>query len=492
MSKSPPVGLEQKQSLQQTQRLLMTPQMRQALHLLQLPVLELSALIEQEIERNPALESEEEQIDPDDPLESQIRELPEDNEMACEKSLVFDEKDFEILNRLDEDFKEYIEENASSPVRRTAQDDKLQSFKETSIQAKPSLFEHLMKQALETFETREEQRLAELIIGNLDENGYLATSLEEISLMEGADITQLQQVLHVIQTFEPYGVGASSLAESLLIQLQCHHKENTLAYKIVKDHYEDLLHNRLPQIQKALNSSISDIRKVITKDIARLDLHPGSNHHYQLIPYITADVSIKLEGEKLLVEINDEILPPIRLNPQYFNLLKSDELSKESKDYIRQKITAGKWLLKSLDQRHDTLYKISALLAKKQRGFIISPEGKLFPMTMKSIAEELDLHESTIARAVANKYLACPHGLIPLRSFFTNAYQTSKGKNISSRTVKDILLEILKGEDKQHPWSDDILSSQMKERGITCARRTIAKYRKELNIGSASQRKEFH
>lgn len=347
MTKSPPGGLEQKQSLQQTQRLLMTPQMRQALHLLQLPVLELSTLIEQEIERNPALESEEEQINPDDPLESEIRENAEDLEMPSEKSLTFDDKDFEILNRLDEDFKEYIADNANIPIKRTAQDDKIQSYKETLIQERPSLFEHLMKQASETFQTQEEKRLAELLIGNFDENGYLTISMDEISRVENVDIELLKNTLKVIQSFDPAGVGAASLAESLLIQLQCKHKENTLAYKILRDHYQDLLHNRLPAIQKALNCSIADIRKVIIKDIAKLDLHPGSNHNHQLVPYITADVSIKLDGDRLLVEINDEILPPIRLNHQYFNLLKSDSLTKEAKDYIRQKITAGKWLLKA-------------------------------------------------------------------------------------------------------------------------------------------------
>jgi RNA polymerase sigma-54 factor len=189
--------------------------------------------------------------------------------------------------------------------------------------------------------------------------------------------------------------------------------------------------------------------------------------------------------------MNDDILPPIRINRQYFKLLDSEGLPQDSKDYIRQKISAGKWLLKSLHQRKETLFRITTLLAKKQRDYIIDPEGKLSPMTMKSVAEELDIHESTVARAVTDKYLACPRGLIPLRSFFTNAYHTNNGNNLSSRTVKDILLEILNNENKKQPLSDEELSQKIKENGIECARRTVSKYRKELNIGTASQRKTY-
>lgn len=490
MTKALPIGLEQKQSLQQAQRLILTPQMHQALHLLQLPILELSTLVEQEMETNPALEYEEDLIDPENPIESDAIESLTEEEMPVEKALTFDEHDYEILRKLDEDFREYMNEETHS-YKKSQEEERLHTFKEAQIQNQSSLFEYLMKQAHEIFETQEDLKVAELLIGNFDEKGFLGVSLEEISMLENISMNKLKTVLQVIQTFDPHGVGATSLVESLLIQLQCRNKTDSLAYKIVSEHFEDLIHNRLPLIKKNLKCSIAEIRSAITKDIAKLDLHPGTLHNNQYVPYITADVLIKEEGGELLVNINDEILPPLRLNHQFFKLLKKADVSSEAKEYMKQKIAAGRWLLKSLNQRQETLYKIGSLLAKKQKEYFISHHGQLSPMTMKSVAEELQLHESTIARAVANKYLACPRGLVPLRSFFTNAYHTAQGTRISSRTVKETLVEILTKEDKSHPWSDEEISKKIQEEGIICARRTVTKYRKELNIGSTTQRKEF-
>lgn len=477
-------NLTQETNLKQTQRLMMTPQMQQAIHFLQMPVLELSTLIEAEMEQNPVLEYSEEEWN-----EEEAASPGEKNQE--EQEIIFDEHNFEILKQLDEEFREYFAESGSTPPRKSMEEEKRKTYLENSIQDKPSLFEYLMKQASEIFQKREDLLIAEVLIGYFDESGFLQGSLEEIGSLFSFDSKEVERVLKIIQTFEPYGVGAKSLQESLLIQLRALNKENSLAYRIVKDHFEDLLHNKIPVMQKALNSSIEEIRRAIDKDIARLDLHPATSYSREITPYIIPDVKLRQEGEKLIAEVNDEFISPLKLNNKYMKMLEDPKLSPDAKQFIKLKVLSAKWLIKNIHQRNNTIERIADSLAKRQKLFFNFPDGKLVPLTMKTVAEELDLHESTIARAVANKYIDTPRGLYPLRYFFTNTFVTDQGDDISAKTVKDVLLEIVKNEDKQKPLSDQSISRLIKLRGISVARRTVAKYRQELNIGNASQRKKF-
>lgn len=480
------------QSLKQQQRLIMSPQMQQAIHLLQLQVMELSTLLENELEQNPLIEIIPEGEVSDDPelapYEHDVAEKTEETDAAPEKELSFNDRDFEVMKQLDDDFRDVLNDNTFKKTQ--SEEDKRQQYFESSIVNEESLFEHLMVQAQETFDENE-LVLAESIIGNLNEKGFLEVPLEEIAITQSCDPHLLKDILARIQTFDPFGVGGRDLKESLLIQLRCRKKEESLAYRLVDGHYDDLLHNRLPLIKKALGCSLHQLTEAIDEDVATLDLHPGMWYSRRPVQYIKPDVLIKQEGEGLVVEVVDDYFPPMRFNRRYMRMLEDPSLTVETKDFIKQKIVSAKWLLKNIHQRNETLKRISEALCVKQKEFFLHPEGKLTPLTMKILADELEVHESTIARAVSNKYVDTPKGLLSLRSFFTVAYHSLDGDDISARTVKDVLKEIIDQENKKKPLSDNKISQMLKERGMDCARRTVAKYRAEMNIGNTPQRKQF-
>jgi len=438
------------QNVKQIQRLILSPQMQQALHLLQLPVLELNTMIEEELTQNPLLERGEEDETPVDMRETGTRGGSE-------------------------------------------QGDDLRSFIENTVAYEESLYDHLMTQARETFIAKKERELAQWLIGNLDADGLLTSSIEEIAALGGFSTEQLQPILEEIQTFDPPGVGARTRQEALLIQLRSVGKNDTLAFRIVEKHFDDVIHNRIPAIAKSLSRSAKEIRTTIAKEISLLDLHPGTNqslgHYRQVIQHITPDLIILYMDGRFSIEINDENLPHLRLNHAYLDMLSDASLPSETKSYIQEKIASGKWLMRNLHERNQTLYRIAEELVRSQTAFLSNPKGELIPMTMKAVSEKLELHESTIARAVAHKYISCPRGIFPLRSFFTHAYTTNEGENISSQTVKGLLRQIIAEEEKKRPLSDEAISSMIKERGIPCARRTIAKYRQELHIGNTAQRR---
>lgn len=438
--------LSQTQNVKQIQRLILSPRMQQALNLLQLPVLELNIIIEEELSQNPLLEREEEEA----PLE--IREK----------------------------------------VGNGSGDD-LRSFIENTVAYEDSLYDHLLTQARETFKNLKERDLAEWLIGNLDADGLLTTSLEELALLGGYRFEELKAILQEIQKFDPPGVGAQNRQEALLIQLRANGKEGTLAFRIIENHFDDVIHNRIPAIAKSLSRSPHEVRASINREIACLDLHPGTNltsgHYRPVIQHITPDLHISHFEGRFSIEINEQHLPQLRLNHAYLEMLSDASIPLETRDYIQGKLASGKWLMRNLHERNQTLYRIAEELVRTQALFLSSPQGELSPQTMKEVAEKLELHESTIARAVAHKYVSCPRGIFPLRAFFSHAYRTEEGENISAATVKGLLREIIAKEDKGHPLSDEAISALIKDQGIVCARRTIAKYRKEFGIGNTAQRK---
>jgi RNA polymerase sigma-54 factor len=480
-----PISLDQqtKQSQKQTQRLMMTPQMQQAIHLLQLPIMELAQVLEQELEQNPVLETIEEEED-EDSLESESEEDPE-------KELEFDENQLAILKQLDEDFRDLFAESGQFVPFRSADEEKKQAFLESLIQEKPSLFEHLMTQARERFNDPQELKIAEIIFGHLDPDGLLSTPLGEIAAFFSLDLAQIEKVYQIIQSFEPEGIGGRNIQEVLLTQLRLKGLQDSLAYKIIEQHYDDLLHNRLPVLQKAFKVSMAEVRKSIQEDIARLNLHPGMAYTQEEAQALVPDVRLRQEGEALFIEVNEERLLPLRLNRKYLKMLDDPSLSSETKEFIRSKVLSARWLMKNVHQRNDTLHRIAESIIQHQKAFLLASEGKLKPWVMKDLAEELGVHESTIARAVANKYIDTPKGILPFRYFFSNAYVDIKGNSCSSKTVRDLVKEIISREDAHHPVSDETISRRLRNLGIPCARRTVAKYRAFLGIGNTQQRRVY-
>lgn len=486
---------KQTQSLKQMQRLLMSPQMQQALKLLQVPILELAQMVEVEMEKNPILEYSEDH-DSDNQgltdLEAAETEAVTEKDVDPGQEVTFDDSNFEALRQLDDEFREYLSEAGSIHSKRTSEEDKLKSFLESSIHSKKSLFEHLTDQAKGVFDNNEDIIAAEVIIGSIDSKGFFSTPLSEIALLNNIPEKKLEDVLATIQTFDPPGIAAPTLRDSLLIQLKLLNKQNTLAYQVIENYFEDLLHNRMVHIAKKLNVTPKEVSDAIAKEILHLSFNPGTTFSDELVQQITPDVIIDQDEDKLFIVINNEYIPNIKINYKYVRMCQDPNLSDETRDFIKQKVVSAKWLMKNIYQRNSTLERIATLISEEQSDFFLKPTGELNPMTMKYVAQALDLHESTIARAVANKYLSCDRGTFPLRHFFTNAYISEKGEDISSETVRNQLENLISQEDKKRPLSDSLLSKLLKEKGIDCARRTVAKYRSELHIGNTQQRREYH
>lgn len=499
MSQPPSMELRLKpsQNIKQLQRLIMSRQMQQAIHFLQAPVMELAPLIEIEMEGNPVLEYSDEASDDGendgelDRLEEESAEEQLQGENEPERELAFDDSDFEVLKRLDEDFRDHFSQSEGGSPGSIEEEEKLHAFLENSLTKAETLFEHLMEQAREVFGNEKKLSIAEAVIGSLDESGFLGASSKELAALRGCNVEAVDEVVKAVQGFDPVGVGARDLKESLLIQLKSQHKEKTLAYAIIDGQFDDLLHNRIPAIKRKQRCTEEEINAAVDNDIARLDLHPGLQVGSNAATPVIPDVTLSCDGEVISVVINDDSMPKVRLSSRYLRMLDDEALPKETKDFIKQKIQSAKWLLRNIMQRNSTIERIGESLAKRHREYFLKPEGKLTPLTMKALADELGVHESTVARAVANKYIDTPRGVLPLRSFFTTGLSKQEGEDISSSAVRDLLEEFIGKEDKRKPLSDEALSAKLKEKGISCARRTVAKYRALLEIGTAQQRRKF-
>lgn len=470
------------QSVGQQQRLIMLPRMQQAIEMLQVPVVEIASLIEQEMERNPLLEYE----DLEDLSEDREREEPEE---SLEKEMLFDEHNLSILQQLDEEFCEHFSKTENYFTKSASEEERGVGFLESVACRKVSLIDHMMAQARESFSLQNEVEMAETLIGYLDESGFLSTPMEEIALLHQYQLCQLQKIAETLQTFDPAGIAAYDLRHSLLLQLRRKGRESSLAYKIVERCYRDLIRNKITVISRDLKVAPAKICQSID-EMAKLEFHPAAIFSADLSLFITPDITLCQEGEDLVVSANEEPIPHFRVNKKYLHLLKDPSLSLEAASFIKQKITSARWLMRIIDQRSTTLFRIAQRLLIHQRGFFLSSIGELVPLTMRVVAEELELHESTVARAVANKYVECPRGLFPLRFFFSNALTTAEGE-ISSTTVRDLLKELIDQESKDHPLSDEVIAHIIAKRGIKCARRTISKYRHELGFGTAQQRRQY-
>jgi len=474
-------GLRQdaKQSIKANQRLMMSPEMQQALATLQMPLPELALMMRQEVALNPIFEEIEWEID------LSTHEPPTESDTPTGEMEISD-NDFSMMTRLDDEFNELWAEGGNYLMQRTREEADRKLYQEASIVDHPHLIDTVVEQLGSHHEAARE------ILGNLDESGLLTTPLEEISALSQIPLEELESALYQIQRIDPPGLAAATLQESLLLQLEARGLKGGAAYQIVEGYYDDLLHNRLRPIERGLGLPIGEIEAAIRGQIALLDTHPGSGFTHDDSGYLTPDVTI-VENEEGGLEalVNDDPLPKIRFNRSYLRMLGDPETTPELRRFIEEKLASGRWLLRTVHQRGSTLLRLADYLIKHQRDYISDPSGKLNPMTMKEVARALEVHESTIARIAADKNLYCPRGLIPLRRLFTNGYTTERGKNLSAETVRDQIGDIVRNEDRQKPLSDEAISSELAARGIECARRTVAKHRRTLGLGNAAQRRSY-
>jgi RNA polymerase sigma-54 factor len=327
----------------------------------------------------------------------------------------------------------------------------------------------------------EDQQIAQLIIGNIDDRGYLQSGLEELSALTSIPPEKILKVLMVVQTFHPAGVGARDLRECLMLQLERQGKQESIEYRIIRDCMEALGKRRIPEISRKLAASIDDVQDAFGR-IAHLDPRPGRAFMPDDNQYIVPEVFVTLVGDEFTVSTSNDHVPHLRISNVYKDLMAQADSSAEVREYIREKIRAGKFLIKSLHQRQQTILNIAKEIVHRQREFMEKGVAYLKPLTMVQVAEVVGVHETTVSRAVSGKYMQTPQGLFEMKYFFTSGIQTMTGADVSNTSVKDMLDELIKKEDTTKPLSDEEIVKLLGEKGIKIARRTVAKYRSELNI----------
>jgi RNA polymerase sigma-54 factor len=347
-----------------------------------------------------------------------------------------------------------------------------------------------MEQVREVDLTDEQRAIAELIIGNIDDFGYLKATLEEISTANNLPVEKISEILKIIRSFDPPGVGAMDLRECLMLQLERAGRQDSLEYRIIQDYMDALGKRRIPEIARGTGRTIEEVQESLGK-IARLEPRPGRAFLPDNDHYVLPEVFVQKNGDDFTVTTNDEQIPHLRISNVYKDLMSSGENSSEVKNYIREKIRAGKFLIKSLHQRQQTILNIANEIVKRQREFMSQGVAHLKPMTMAQIADVVGVHETTVSRAVSGKYMQTPQGVFEMKYFFTAGLQTANGDGVSNASVKDMIADIFKAEDATRPLSDQEVVKMLCEKGITIARRTVAKYRDELGILPSNLRKVY-
>ena len=477
----PGLSLSQEQRLQ----MVLAPQLRQSLELLQVPTLELRALVRAELEKNPTLEEESE---PFASIDEPAAPEPDPAVPDGQQELDF-RKEFETLARLDDEWRDYFfQEEQTHPY--SAEAAERRQFFFDSIPQPESLQVHLLNQLRLTDLDAASRAIGELIVGSINDDGYLTSSVEELAASINADPGIFRTVLEVIQDFDPTGVGASDLRECLLLQLSRLDKGDSLAATLVRDHLEQLGSRKFQEIARALPCTPEAVQKA-ADFIATLTPRPGSAYAGSASAYIAPDVLVRKLDGRYVVILNDDQIPHIRISRQYRSMMNDADATPELRDYVQDKIRAGTFLIKSIQQRQQTIFLIATEIVKVQEAFLEHGVSHLKPLTMARVAEAVGLHETTISRAIAGKHMRTPVGLFEMKYFFTPAIKTADGGSVSNKTVIDLIAGMVAGEDPKSPLSDQELMERLKAKGIDVARRTVAKYRMALKIPPSHLRKMF-
>ena len=504
-------GMNQKMQ----QRMVMTPMLQQAMKILQLSTLELKEWVEKEMLENPVLEEEAEdgpaeasdKASPTEPMDAPPGEQANPDtdkilEMARDRhqtDLVehlregdrFQEEMWSLYKE-SEDYGGAGEGEYGGRESSGAEQEK-RDFMEASITRGQTLAESLEWQLLLSGCGEEQARLGKILIGNLDDNGYLTDTLAGLAASQKVPAHELEKALALIQTFEPAGVGARNLRECLLLQLESRKGETArLAYQLVRDRFEDMEKRRYPAITKALGCDDDRLREVLSY-ITTLEPKPGRAFQADETKYVTPDVYVrKIEGEYVVV-LNDEPVPKLRISSYYRRLLRDKKAldGKETRKFLENKIQSAVGLIKNIEQRRKTIYRVTEAIFRIQRNFLEDGIGSLKPLTLKQVADMIGMHESTVSRVTTHKYVQTPRGLFELKFFFTSGLESVDGLDVSSLSVKEKIKELVAQEPAQRPLSDQKIMETLNEQGLNIARRTIAKYREELKIPSASQRRRL-
>jgi RNA polymerase sigma-54 factor len=446
--------------LQQAQKLIMTPELKQAIEILQLNSLELNALIEQELETNPLLEKEE-TSEEENAYEYDLYELSK-YIRETEERMYYDDSD-------DEEIEEVNYENFVSP--------------------KSSLSDHLLFQLHITPVPPKIQKICEYIIFSLSPSGYLREDIKDIAEILECSEEEVLDGLSVVQSFDPPGIAARNLQECLKLQLLAQDSYKGIVKKLVDYHLEEIAEGKYSYLAKLYNISLKEVQQAVDF-IKKLNPKPGNSFSSTTdVGYIIPDVEvIKREGEYFVI-VNDSVTPKLKINNYYHSILNSHD--EEAKKYINSKLQSAMWLIKSLESRKETLYKVVKAIVELQRDFLDKGINYLKPMTQKQIADIVGIHESTVSRAINGKYVATPRGLFEIKFFFQSGISNRNGNEFSAETIKNLIKKLIEEEDPANPLSDQKIADILKEKNINISRRTVAKYREECNIPSTIKRRRY-
>lgn len=481
------MALELRQQLKLTQQLVMTPQLQMAIRLLQLSRLELVETIRQEMEENPALEESQDDLGMEEFAGDAADEAPAEVAEVAEREVTVQEKLGEEV-----DWSNYLDEY-NTPGRITHESEEREAPRyESFIAKKETLSDHLLWQLLMTNPTEVEERVGSLLIGNLDRNGFLDLSLEDIAEAAGVDIVLVEAMLERLQGFDPVGVCARDLRECLLIQARHYRMDDEVVVAIIDRHLGHLENRNLKAIARDLKVPTEEILRAINV-IKGLEPRPGREFTDETPHYITPDIYVHKVDDEYVIVLNDDGMPRLRVNSFYQDAMsRGNGLVGPAREYMQEKIRSAAWLIKSIHQRQKTICRVMESILKHQREFFEKGVAYLRPMILKDVAEDIEMHESTISRVTTNKYVHTPQGIFELKFFFNSSINRDYGDAVASVSVQDKIRKIIESEDSEKPYSDDKIALMLKEDGnIQIARRTVAKYREMMRILPSNKRKHF-
>lgn len=485
-------GYNQDLRQRQSQSLVLAPQLRQSLKILQVAATDLRSEIQEELQSNPTLEElppDDISIDAPQTGGDEIDGGDSDNDSPERDEMDFS-KEFEILGKLDQDWRDYMSQAGGAQPYTSDDAEKRQHFLD-SLVSDPSLQEHLMQQADVAGLSAGPYAALKYLIGNIDERGFLTQTLPDASLQSGLPLMDVQEAAKVLQGFDPPGIGSQSLEECLLVQLTAKDRGTSLAARIVRDHFDLLARRRIPELARKLGATPEDIQHAI-EVIGKLDPAPGRRFSEDTNRVVEPDVTVyKDDDGEWKISLNSDYIPRLRISNTYRELIAKGTLSKSERDYIRERMRSGKFLIDSIEQRQRTIERITREILKAQLDFFEHGVSQLKPLTMTQVADIVGVHETTVSRAIANKYIKTPHGVFEFKYFFTTGYQAESGETVSNTSVKELIADLITVEDKSSPLSDQAIVSKLQDKGLKIARRTVAKYREELGILPSNLRRDY-
>jgi len=476
--------MEMKHSLHlsQTQKLIMTPRLQQALKLLQVPTLELQQILKQEVLQNPLLEevdevTEQEDIDKEASADEQNNEESDD---PAEEDPI--------------DWSEYLQDGSLDRTYVPPSESSVE-FLEKVPATRTTLAESLLEQLHFLNLPAEHMKIAEFLVGSIDERGWLVTPVEEIAQALDRPLIEIENVLRLVQALEPAGVGARDLRECLLIQLDARGERDSLAWQMIHDHFDHLVNRRFPEIARLLKVSVLEVQEA-ADGIATLHPRPGTLVSAEDPKYVVPDLIVERVDDEYVVMLNDRNVPRLRISSAYGDVIAANkrkpgatDAEKQTREYIQGKLASAKWLIQTIEQRRRTMIKVMNCIVREQREFFDKGIAFLRPLTLAAVARQIDMHESTVSRVCSGKYVQTPRGVFELKFFFSSGLATDDGEDVSARTAKNIIKGLIDEEDKIDPLSDQRIAELLHEKGLQIARRTVAKYREQMQILPARLRR---